>query len=270
VRRWGELARPELRSGGDWLGWSVYAGLIRGAREIVMRFATLISWLLTASLGGYMLRTWIARGGLGRERARAGGLPPQLIFGHAALAVTGLVLWGCFMASGVRALAWAAIVCVMVAVGLGLSTVTLWTPYPAPRPGERRSSASPSAPWDEPGVLVPGTVPDTVAGAMDTRRPRDPEEFQVTDDMIARLLADPRPSRRTWAGGAIRPDVAVLVPVAHGLLAIATFVLAVTTASMALSCAYRQRSLADVCPRCRYCWDGRPKCARRRTRAVWN
>jgi len=44
-----------------------------------MRFATFISWLLTASLGAYMLRTWLARGGLRRERARPGGLPPQLI-----------------------------------------------------------------------------------------------------------------------------------------------------------------------------------------------
>lgn len=34
-----------------------------------MRVATLISWLLTASLGGYMLRTWIACGNLARERA---------------------------------------------------------------------------------------------------------------------------------------------------------------------------------------------------------
>ena len=55
-----------------------------------MRFATLISWLLTASLGAFMLRTWLARGGLGRERARIGGLPPQLIFGHAGLALSGL------------------------------------------------------------------------------------------------------------------------------------------------------------------------------------
>ena len=35
-----------------------------------MRFATLISWLLTASMGGFMLRTWLARGGLRLERAR--------------------------------------------------------------------------------------------------------------------------------------------------------------------------------------------------------
>lgn len=42
-----------------------------------MRFATFISWLLTASLGAFMLRTWLVRGGLRRERARTGGLPPQ-------------------------------------------------------------------------------------------------------------------------------------------------------------------------------------------------
>jgi hypothetical protein len=170
-----------------------------------MRIATLITWLLTASLGGFMLRTWVARGGLRRERARAGGLPPQLIFGHATLAITGLVLWGCFMASGVRGLAWAAIACVMVAVGLGLSTVTLWTPYPTVYPAAREERAP----------VVPG---------------RSEAEYQVTDEMIARLLADPFPERRQRV---IQPNMAVLVPVAHGFLAIATFVLAVTAASMA-------------------------------------
>src|SRR5579859_4549814 len=103
-----------------------------------MRSATLISWLVTAGLGAFMLRTWLARGGLGRERAKAGGLPPQLIFGHATAAVVGLLCWAAFLASGARALAWAAIALLMIAVGLGLCTVTLWTPYPARKPGERR------------------------------------------------------------------------------------------------------------------------------------
>ena len=57
--------------------------------RLIMRAATLVSWLVTASLGAFMLRTWLARGGLRRERAKAGGLPPPLIFGHAAAAVTG-------------------------------------------------------------------------------------------------------------------------------------------------------------------------------------
>ena len=34
--------------------------------------AALIAWLFTASIGGYMLRTWVARGGLRRIIARVG------------------------------------------------------------------------------------------------------------------------------------------------------------------------------------------------------
>jgi hypothetical protein len=60
--------------------------------RLIMRAATLVSWLVTASLGAFMLRTWLARGGLRSERAKAGGLPPQLIFGHAAAALTGLLV----------------------------------------------------------------------------------------------------------------------------------------------------------------------------------
>ena len=46
-------------------------------------------------------------------------------------------------------------------------------------------------------------------------------------EMIARLLDDPFPGPRH----PIRPNMAVLVPIAHGFAAIATFVLAVTAAS---------------------------------------
>ena len=182
-----------------------------------MRFATLISWLVTASLGGYMLRTWLARGGLRRERARAGGLPPPLIFGHAGLAISGLLVWAAFVASGTRALAWTAVGVLMVTVGLGLSTVTLWTPYPARRPGERRDAK----PWDEAAVVIS----DAAEGAAGEP---GPQAYQVTDEMIARLLDDPFPGPRRHP---LRPNPAVLVPIAHGFAAIATFVLAVTAAS---------------------------------------
>ena len=182
-----------------------------------MRFATLISWLVTASLGGYMLHTWLARGGLRRERARAGGLPPPLIFGHAGLAISGLLVWAAFVASGTRALAWTAVGVLMVTVGLGLSTVTLWTPYPARRPGERRDAT----PWNEAAVVIAD------AGEGAAGEP-GPPAYQVTDEMIARLLDDPFPGPRRHP---IRPNPAVLVPIAHGFAAIATFVLAVTAAS---------------------------------------
>lgn len=180
-----------------------------------MRFATFISWLLTASLGAFMLRTWLVRGGLRRERARAGGLPPQLIVGHAGLALVGLLVWVAYLASGARALAWTAVGVLMVTVGLGVCTVTLWTPYPARKPGERRAS-----PEDEPAVVVP----ETAASG-------DSLEYQITDEMIARLVDESRREYAAWHRP-IRTNLAVLVPVAHGFAAVGTFVLAVMTATM--------------------------------------
>jgi hypothetical protein len=182
-----------------------------------MRFATLISWLLTASMGGFMLRTWLARGGLQRERARVGGLPPQLIFGHAGLALSGLLVWSGYVATGTKAVAWTAVGLLMVTIALGLCTVTLWTPYPAGRPGERRTPA----PTDESPVVVP----DNPAGAVDSP---DSSESLITDEMIAELLAEPQGTRQHRP---IRPNPEVLVPIAHGFAAISTFVLAVMTAS---------------------------------------
>jgi hypothetical protein len=68
----------------------------------------------------------------------------------------------------------------------------------------------------------PATNPDA-----DDDDDDDQAAYQVTDAMIARLLADPLPVRHPRS---IRPNPAVLVPVAHGFGAIATFVLAVMTA----------------------------------------
>jgi hypothetical protein len=175
-----------------------------------MRFATFISWLLTASLGAFMLRTWLVRGGPGRERARAGGLPPQLIAGQAGLALFGLAVWVIYLASGARALAWTAVGTLTVTVGLGLCTVTLWTPYPAPKPGERRASG--------------GHEPTGAAGGGDSL------EDPVTDEMIAHLIDEPRREYTAWHRP-IRPNLAVLVPIAHGFAAVGTFVLAVMTAA---------------------------------------
>jgi hypothetical protein len=183
--------------------------------EIVMRFATLISWLLTASIGGFMLRTWLARGGLRRERARVGGLPPQLIFGHAGLALSGLLVWSGYVATGTRAAAWTAIGLLMVTISLGLCTVTLWTPYPA---GERQATTT----ADESAVVVPDN-PVSAASSP------DPPDSLITDEMIAQLLAEPLGPERHRP---IRPNPEVLVPIAHGFAAISTFVLAVMAAIM--------------------------------------
>jgi hypothetical protein len=73
--------------------------------------------------------------------------------------------------------------------------------------------------------LVVWVAPETAAGG-------DSLEYQITDEMIARLVDEsPPPEYAAWHRS-IRPNLAVLVPVAHGFAAVGTFVLAVMTATM--------------------------------------
>jgi hypothetical protein len=250
-----------------------------------MRVATLVSWLVTVSLGGFMLHAWLARDGLRRARATSGGLPPQLIFGHAAAALTGLVIWTAFLASGIRPLAWAAVGLLMAAIGLGLCTVTLWTPYPAHKPrapadipreewpyrrdqgtgtgrlaGHWPAAGGPAAGGPAAGGPVAGetvagetVAGETVAGGTGAEQD-DALAVEVTDEMIARLLAEPVRAPRPRQ---VRPDPAVLVPVAHGFAAIGTFILAVMSAILLTGLGgwhdVRRLRVADVGRRCRYC-----------------
>ena len=162
-----------------------------------LRLAALLAWLFTVGFGGYMLQTWIARGGLQRQRATGVGVPPALVFGHASAAVAGLAIWLGFLASGWHLLAWLAVTLVCAAICLGVCTVTLWTPYPV----------QPVPDW---------TAPPRATGPL--------EAVTVTDEMIAALLTGPPPRRRRT--GRLLP----LVPAVHGLAAVATFLLTVTAA----------------------------------------
>jgi hypothetical protein len=169
--------------------------------------AALIVWLFTASVGAYMLRTWIARGGLRRQRTTGVGAPPGLVFSHPCAALSGLAVWIAYLASGVDTLAWLGVLLIATAITLGISMVTLWTPYPI-RPDVERPDAP--RPADPQRPAAPG---------------EDPDPFTVTDEMIASLLARPYQARRRR-----RLELVPLVPVVHGFAAMATFVLAVVTA----------------------------------------
>jgi hypothetical protein len=166
-----------------------------------MAIAAMIAWVVTASIGFYMLRTWVTRGGLRRQRSTGVGVPPAVVFGHASAALTGLAIWLGFVDTGLDLLAWLGVAVVTGAIALGVCTVTLWTPYPV---------AVPPAP----------PPPAAVAGA-----PALADEGTITDEMIAELLADPVPASR-------RPRLKLvpLIPVAHGFAALTTFMLAVLAA----------------------------------------
>ena len=160
--------------------------------------------MLTASIGVYMLRTWVTRGGLRRQRATGVGVPPAVVFGHGSAALTGLAVWIGFLGTRWDPLAWLGVVLIASAIALGVCTVTLWTPYPVAAPP----------------VAAPAARPSTDLAATP---PAD--SFSVTDEMIADLLADPFPASR-------RPQLRLLplIPVVHGFGALTTFMLAVLAA----------------------------------------
>jgi hypothetical protein len=166
----------------------------------MMAIAAMIAWVFTASIGAYMLRAWVTRGGLRRQRATGVGVPPAVVFGHASAALTGLLIWLGFVDTGLDLLAWLGVTVVTGAIALGVCTVTLWTPYPVAVPSAAASAVAPKA--------APAADPGT-----------------VTDEMIAGLLAGPFP-----APGRPRLKLAGLIPVAHGFAALTTFMLAVLAA----------------------------------------
>jgi hypothetical protein len=176
-----------------------------------MGLAALIAWLLTASIGGYMLRTWVARGGLRRQRATGVGVPPAVVFGHASAALSGLAVWISYLISGWHPLAWIGVVLVCVAICLGVGTVTVWTPYPVrpdPEPAvQQDAEASRAGGWEgwQAAAAAPG------------------DAFTVTDEMIASVLAEPAPPPRLP-----RTRLLPLIPLVHGFGAVTTFLLTLT------------------------------------------
>lgn len=187
-----------------------------------MGIATLVTWLLTVSIGAFMLRTWIVRDGPRLTRAAGDRLPPTLVYGHASLALTGLAVWISYVASGLAALAWCGAILLTPVIGLGAAMVTVWTPYPIAGAGSPGGA-------DVGGILTP-PAEDAVAGRLTDEvfaRALTDEALarRLTDEVLARVQADPpRPARKH------RAHLAPLIPVGHGLAALTTFFLAVFTA----------------------------------------
>jgi hypothetical protein len=174
-------------------------------RVRALGLATLAAWLLTAGIGAFMLRTWIAGGGLRRQRATGVGVPP-------------LAVWAGFLATSSVVLAWLDVVIVCGAITLGICMVTLWTPYPVMTPSPEQSP-----PEQDPSEQRPPEQGRWDRGPLG-QRPDDP--FTVTDEMIAALLTEPFPARKRRG-----VNLAPLIPVCHGFAAIATFLLVTLTAA---------------------------------------
>jgi manganese efflux pump family protein len=102
-----------------------------------LSLAALVSWLVTAGLGVSMMARWIIR-----NRRRGTGPPrgpgPVLNLAHFGLALTGLLMWISYLATGVTGLAWGACGLLLAVASLGMTLVWLGpaSTVTAPRPGD--------------------------------------------------------------------------------------------------------------------------------------
>jgi len=159
--------------------------------------AALITWIITAGGGFYLLATWIAKGGARRTEAGATRFPPAVIFSHLLLAAAGLVVWIIYLAVDMDALAWTAFGLLAVVALLGFTMFALWLPtYRAHHTGR---------------VHAPTATPVHAGGPAHRR-------------------AAPGPEERLDAAGPAERHFPVPVVALHGLLAATTLVLVLLTA----------------------------------------
>jgi hypothetical protein len=91
-----------------------------------MKWAALITWVITA-LGGFgLLAIWLQRGGVKQASQPGRRIRPQMIFTHLLLAATGLVLWIIYVASDTKGFAWVAFALLLAVAGLGFGMLALW------------------------------------------------------------------------------------------------------------------------------------------------
>jgi hypothetical protein len=109
-----------------------------------MNVAALITWLITALGGFYLLGTWIARGGHRQQHPGGSRLPVPVVFGHFLLAAAGLVVWIIYLIAGTKALAWAAFIILLPVALLGFTMFARWLGVYRARPAVA-ASAGPGA-----------------------------------------------------------------------------------------------------------------------------
>jgi hypothetical protein len=101
-----------------------------------MKWAALITWVITA-LGGFgLLAIWLQRGGIKQTDQPGRRIRPPLIFSHLLLAASGLVLWIIYLANDKKGFAWVAFGLLLVVASLGFAMLALWL---------QRRQATPSA-----------------------------------------------------------------------------------------------------------------------------
>jgi manganese efflux pump family protein len=152
--------------------------------------AALAAWVLTAAAGTYLLAGWLADRLTGRRprrtwrradrltswrlgrtwRPRPGGRAGKpgtgFIVGHFGLALGGLVLWIAFVVTGLTALAWIAVVLVVIIASLGMAILVAALPEPSQDTGAAGRRGLPVAVIASHGALATLTILLVVLAAL--------------------------------------------------------------------------------------------------------
>jgi hypothetical protein len=129
-----------------------------------MGVAALISWLVTAFFGVYLLAVWLIEYDVTGEGAPASRLPTPVILGHVLFALTGVVFWVIHLLSHASTQGWAALGILAVIAALGLTMFTRWIPVHRGFGGARIGPRVPAG-----GLRLPGR---TAVSRACRRRPR--------------------------------------------------------------------------------------------------
>ncbi|MFF9003933.1 hypothetical protein ACF1GW_11635 [Streptomyces achromogenes] len=117
-----------------------------------MDIAALITWVVTALGGFYMLGTWIQHGGIRQQQSGTNRLPAPVVLGHFALAAIGLVVWIIYVVADKNALAWTSFGLLLPVALLGFVMLARWIPV-------HRGRATAAAPAAAAASGTDGAVP---------------------------------------------------------------------------------------------------------------
>jgi manganese efflux pump family protein len=91
-----------------------------------MSIAALVTWIVTAGFGSFMLARWLSHGGLRRTGGAETHFPPARVFTHLLLAAGGLIVWIIYLVTDSSILAWIAFADLVLVAVLGGLLVRRW------------------------------------------------------------------------------------------------------------------------------------------------
>jgi hypothetical protein len=130
-----------------------------------MKWAALVTWVLTAGGGFLLLGLWLRHGGMQQSDQPGALIRAARVLSHFALAATGLVLWIIYIASDSDVLAWISVAILAVVALLGFSMLAIWIGQRQGRPAAAASGPAPSRPAEQnfpvPVVVLHGVLAAT-------------------------------------------------------------------------------------------------------------